>query len=210
MTAVKQTTTLPIMAMIRPRPGGFCYSRGEFTAMRRDVDAMMEWGAEGIVFGLLTADCRIDIERCREMLRQIESASRRIQTVFHRAFDFTPDAVAAMSQLIDLGFIRVLTSGQKLTARQGTPLIGKLIGQSAGRIEILPAAGIRAINVTDLISQTGCSQIHASLREPVQDPGLQRRSDSLLAKSMGGEFWATSETQLRALLATIRRPSRFT
>ena len=42
---------LPVMAMVRPREGGFCYTEHEFAAMREDAQALLEAGADGIVFG---------------------------------------------------------------------------------------------------------------------------------------------------------------
>jgi copper homeostasis protein len=209
ISAVRQTTTLPIMAMIRPRAGGFCYSHGEFTVMRRDIDATIDSGADGIVLGVLLADGRIDIARSAALLRQIEGAPRRIQTVFHRAFDFTPDAIAACSELIDLGFTRVLTSGQSLTASQGAKVLRALIEHSACRIEILPAGAIRAENVTDLLAQTGAAQIHASVRHRTQLSNPEISACNALAKSMGEESVTTSQAQLHALLTTIRNDPHF-
>src|SRR5262249_60596312 len=70
----------------------------------------LEHGADGVAFGVLTADGRVDRERCREVVRQ--AAGREV--VFHRAFDVTPDPVAALEELVDLGVRRVLTSGQEI------------------------------------------------------------------------------------------------
>ena len=36
---------------------------------------------------------------------------------------------------------------------------------AAGRIEILPAGGIRPVNARRLVARTGCDQIHTSLRD---------------------------------------------
>ena len=38
---------------------------------------------------------------------------------FHRAFDMTRDPVAAFETIAELGFSRVLTSGQEKTAHEG-------------------------------------------------------------------------------------------
>ena len=47
---------LPVIAMIRPRESGFCYSDQEFETMLADSDSMIECGVSGIAFGILTAD----------------------------------------------------------------------------------------------------------------------------------------------------------
>src|SRR5580693_9290453 len=72
---------LPIIAMIRPRPAGFCYSRAEFTVMQHDAETALAEKADGIAFGILTSTGEVDVRRCRQM---VKLASGR-QAVFHRA-----------------------------------------------------------------------------------------------------------------------------
>ncbi|MEG2697655.1 MAG: copper homeostasis protein CutC, partial [Ruthenibacterium sp.] len=45
-----------IMAMVRPREGGFCYTAHEYAAMLEDAKSLLAAGADGIVFGILHAD----------------------------------------------------------------------------------------------------------------------------------------------------------
>ena len=152
----RKSVRIPVMTMVRPRAGGFCYSPGDFATMRRDAALLLEHGADGIVFGILQSDGSIDTHRCGEL---VEIANGK-QTVFHRAFDVVPDASNALEELIDLGFTRVLTSGQKKTAMDGRELIRSLIAQAATRIEVLPGGGVRALNVRQLVAATGCTQVH--------------------------------------------------
>jgi copper homeostasis protein len=58
-----------------------------------------------------------------------------------------------------------MTSGGRRTAAAGAGVIARLIEQADGRIEILPAGGIRPVNARRLIAQTGCDQLHTSLRD---------------------------------------------
>ncbi len=168
---IRGALSLPVLPMIRPRPGGFAYSAADFRVMQRDIDLMLAAGVEGIVFGVLHEDGTIDGERCRRLRRQIEGR----QAVFHRAFDVTPEPFRALEELIDLGITRILTSGQEETAYCGAPLIAELIRQAAGRIEILPAGGINRFTVADVLARTGCDQIHASLRRSCRDLSTQAR-----------------------------------
>jgi copper homeostasis protein len=168
---VKAAVRVPIMAMIRPRPGGFGYSHADFAVMRRDTDLVLEHGADGIVFGILSPDGRVDRERCRLLVR----AAAGTEVVFHRAFDFTPDPFEALEALVDLGFGRVMTSGQEETAYNGAGLIAELIHRAAGRIEVLPAGGINRFTVADVVARTGCDQVHASLRVRREDQSVTAR-----------------------------------
>jgi copper homeostasis protein len=112
---VKAAVALPVFVMIRPRPGGFAYGEADLQVIQRDADLAPQYGAEGIVFGILTADGRVEVDRCRRLLRQVGDRAAD----FHRAFDVTPDPFEALEQLIDLGFRRVMTSGQEETAYNG-------------------------------------------------------------------------------------------
>src|SRR4051794_31818003 len=126
LAEVRRAVRLPVVAMARPRPGGFCYTAAEYAVLRRDVDFALDHGADGIAFGVLRDDGRVDVERCRKVVRQVGSRGGQ-GAVFHRAFDFTPDPFEALEQLIDAGVRRVMTSGQRPTAAEGVDLVSALI-----------------------------------------------------------------------------------
>jgi copper homeostasis protein len=200
---VRQAVTVPIWAMVRPRAGGFFYSDAEFRAMRRDAELLLEHGADGIVFGVLNDDGAVDVARCRELVRQAGGG----RCVFHRAFDVTPEPFQAIERLIDLGFRRVMTSGQEENAYNGTLLIKKLVSRSAGRIEVLPAGGVNRFTVADVVARTGCDQVHASLRGLRADPSTAARprvSFAAAARPPEGHYEATDADAvvlLRGLLS---------
>ncbi len=173
---VKARTALPVIAMARPRPGGFCYSDIEFATMQRDIDLLLAHGADGIAFGVLNSDGTIDVKRNRMLVEQVRKASstldRKYEVVFHRAFDVVPDLLRAMEQLVELNVDRIMTSGQESNAYNGLKTIHLLHEKSCGRIEILPAGGVNRFTVHDILTRTGCRQIHASLS------GLQNDSST--------------------------------
>ena len=180
---VKALTKIPVMAMNRPRQAGFCYSQTDFAVIERDAESLVEHGADGVVFGILDADGRIDVERTRSIRRRIGTK----QTVFHRAFDVTPDPFRALEELIDLGFTRVLTSGQKNSALDGAELIKRLLEQANGRIEILPGAGITLENVRQLVDQTGCPQVHLTSFTAKQDSSTLKNPEIYFGAPNGPE-----------------------
>ena len=165
----KKRLNIPVMVMIRPRAGGFCYTQADMAVMRHDAKLAVEHGADGLVFGILTGDGEIDAERCKGI---IELARGR-QTVFHRAFDVTPNPLKALDQLVNLGFTRVLTSGQQQTAPEGIELISKLIVHAGDRIEILPGSGLRGHNIQAFVQQTKVTQVHFSAFGQKLDSSMQ-------------------------------------
>jgi copper homeostasis protein len=195
---------LPIIAMIRPRPAGFCYSRAEFTVMQRDAELALGEKADGIAFGILTAAGAVDTRRCREMVKL--AAGR--QAVFHRAFDVVLDSLRALEQLIDLGLTRVMTSGQEASAYNGAAQIAEYIRRAAGRIEILPAGGINRFTVADVIKRTGCDQVHASLSTASTDRSASGRpqvSFGGAVKQSEVEFTVTDAEAVRRLRGALDR-----
>lgn len=186
-----------VIAMARPRPGGFCYTAAEFRVLLRDVELMVKAGADGVAFGVLTADGRVDRKRCAEVEERIWPKV----AVFHRAFDVTPDPIEALEELIELGVKRVMTSGQEATAIQGASLIARLIEQAKGRIEILPAAGIKPSHVLELVERTGCDQVHGSLRTTLVDRSTMARP----SVHFGG---ATPEDRYEATAPEVVREMR--
>lgn len=159
---VRESTRLPIMRMIRPRGGDFRYDEREIAASETEIEAARDRGADGFVFGALLADGRVDAGSCRRLIAKCASRP----SVFHRAFDLTPDPFVALEQIIDLGFARMLTSGRCPDASrpEATALTARLIDRAAGRIEIMPGGGIRPHNAAEIVRATGCVQVHSSCR----------------------------------------------
>lgn len=162
---VRARTELPIMAMVRPREGGFAYSEAEFDAMEWDIETLLERGADGVVLGILQRDGRIDAGRGKRLVARAQGRP----VVCHRAFDATPDPFEALETLIDLGFTRILTGGGKPKALDGAEILRALIERADGRIEILPGGRIRAENVREILAQTGATQIHLAPLELRED-----------------------------------------
>jgi copper homeostasis protein len=168
------------MVMIRPRVGDFSLSDSELATAIGDVKAAQRAGAEGVVFGLLDSGGVIDAPRTRRLVE----AAGDLQTVFHRAVDFTPDPVAAVDTLADLGFTRVLTSGGAPRAIDALDVIGQMVKRSQGRIQILPGGGVRAGNVSRVVAETGCDQVHLGPSMAIRNEtlrGLQLSDISLLS-----------------------------
>ncbi len=171
ITEAKARLKIPVMVMVRPRGGGFCYTDAEFATMERDARAAVQNGADGVVFGILCPDGTIDLERTARMKQCIGDR----QAVFHRAFDVTPDPFRTLDKLVDLGITRVLTSGQQDSVPEGADLIRKLIEHAAGRIEILPGGGLKPYNVREMVERLGCNQVHVTAFRTCQDSSTRAR-----------------------------------
>jgi copper homeostasis protein len=165
---IVEKSPVPVVAMVRPRAGGFSYADHEFAAMLRDTERFLNAGAAGVAFGILDRSGSIDARRSRELVNIIAPRD----AVFHRAFDFVADWRRDLKTLIDIGCTRVLTSGGQQTAALGCARLQEMIDVAAGQIEIMPGGGIRAENAAEIVRRTRCRQLHIGAATAVDDGSL--------------------------------------
>ncbi|XP_012287326.1 copper homeostasis protein cutC homolog [Orussus abietinus] len=158
---IRKSSDVPMYAMIRSRTGNFVYSQEEMDVMLYDLKLLKELGVNGFVFGALTEDGEIATEPCREII----SAASPLPVTFHRAFDETMNPLKSLNTVIDLGFERILTSGQKSSALEGLELIKQLIHQARGKIIIMPGAGITKDNILHIKTESSAKEFHTSARK---------------------------------------------
>lgn len=159
---------LKVIAMVRPRGAGFCYTKEEFQVMEEECLELLEAGADGIAFGCLSTTGILDREKNIRLISMIKRYDK--EAVFHRAFDVVPNPMETIEELIALGVNRVLTSGQKEKAMDGSDLIKLLQKKYSGQIEILAGSGINDTNANKLIQYTGIYQVHSSCKDWKEDP----------------------------------------
>jgi copper homeostasis protein len=181
----RERLQIPVHVLIRPRGGDFVYSNLEIEVMQRDIALARRLGVKGVVYGALHADGTVDVERTKALL----GVSRPLSVTFHRAFDFTPDADAALDTLIELGIDRVLTSGQAPTALEGTRTLARLVTRAAGRIRILAGGGLTEENVARVVASSGVAEVHVRATALLESPASYRpRHLSLLKQPLPNEF----------------------
>jgi copper homeostasis protein len=160
ITIVRKKISIGLHVIIRPRGGDFCYNDDEFQTMKQDIVTAKSCGADGIAVGLLNVDGSVDVPRTRELIE----LARPLSVTFHRAFDVAADLPKSLEDVIATGANRLLTSGGQPSALEGADSLAQLVRQSAGRVIILAAGGIKGNNARQLVEKTGVHEIHAGLR----------------------------------------------
>ena len=151
-----------IMTMIRPRGGDFVYNELEIAIMLEDIRLTAQVGSQGVVFGALTADKKLD----KANLEKLIAASKGMEIVFHMAFDelSDEDQLEAIDWLSQAGVTRILTragvSGDSLEKRFAQ--YHRILEHAKGKIEILPGGGIDLDNRQTFIDQLGVTQLHGT------------------------------------------------
>ena len=151
-----------IMTMIRPRGGDFVYNDLEIDIMLEDIRLTAQSGSQGVVFGALTAEKKLD----KTNLEKLIAASKGMEIVFHMAFDelSDEDQLEAIDWLSQAGVTRILTragvSGDSLEKRFAH--YHRILEHAKGKIEILPGGGIDLDNRQTFIDQLGVTQLHGT------------------------------------------------
>ncbi|UEG54078.1 copper homeostasis protein CutC [Mucilaginibacter daejeonensis] len=160
----RQQLNIKLYPIIRPRGGDFLYTDLEFEVMKKDIEQCLALGCDGVVFGVLDANGRVDKPRCEQLIK----AAGKMGVTFHRAFDRCSDPFEALEDIIELGFERILTSGLEADVVSGADLIARLVKQAAGRIQIMPGAGVKPENLAHLIEMTKATEYHTTAKGPLE------------------------------------------
>jgi copper homeostasis protein len=194
---------IPFHVIVRPRGGDFLYSALEFDSMVEDVKAIGALGTAGVVVGCLTADGRIDEPRMAALV----AAARPMAVTCHRAFDMTRDYAEAVEALVRCGVDRVLTSGQRDTATEGSGILRDTVATARGRLLVMACGALDAGNIANVLSATGVDELHFAALATTKSP-MQFRNQHV---GMGGtalerefELTVTDEAAVRATIAAAR------
>jgi copper homeostasis protein len=200
--AARWVEGVSLQVMIRPRGGDFLYSDEEFEVMLRDVALAREAGADGVVFGLLLSDGRVDRVRTARLVEE----ARGMESTFHRAFDMCADHLSALEEVIATGCRRLLTSGGYDRAEEGVEMLRRAVAQADHRIEVMAGSGVGPSNAM-LLASTGVDALHFGARawRPSQ---MIYRNERISMGGSGVDEYAlrtVDEEAIRAIVAQIKQ-----
>ncbi|MEO1115178.1 MAG: copper homeostasis protein CutC [Pseudomonadota bacterium] len=197
MMAAASRLPVPVFAMIRPRAGDFSYSDAEKTIMLRDIQLAEQQGMAGIVTGAVTSEGRLDLEFLSPALRET-----RLPATLHRAFDILHDLPMAIAHAIDLGFERILTSGQGRKAENHLQALAEIVRLADGRISVMAGSGVTHMNAARILTETGVDELHASCSSREKHIPADRPEVRLGFVAQDG-IQQTSAEQVRLLKSVI-------
>jgi len=196
IATARDRLAIPLYVLIRPRAGDFLYNDFECEVMLRDVEACVALGCDGVVLGVLDAEGRVDQRRCRALM----AVAGGLGVTFHRAFDMVYEQAPALEAVIGLGCERVLSSGGRASAAEGAAQLRALVAQAAGRVAVMPGAGIHARNIASLAQATGAREFHASAKRALPS-GMRHRQPGLGDMATGE--WRTDAAEVRAMVSAL-------
>ncbi|MFT7612417.1 MAG: copper homeostasis protein [Parvicellaceae bacterium] len=175
--------------MIRPRPGNFIYTSDEIEIMALDIARSGGLEAKGVVFGCLNSDLSLD-HAANSYLVSVASQFN-LEITFHRAIDFCSDYLESISEVSQLGFNRVLTSGQAPNVDEGKSNIESISQLSELNIEVMVGSGVNAQNINALVKMN-IDAVHFSIRK------VQEHSDQM------GNTYCIDHDKIKAILNEIK------
>jgi copper homeostasis protein len=157
---VKAAVNIPLRVMIRPRGGDFVYSDSEFSTMKDDM-INLSGLADGFVFGVLTTEDRLDVQRNKDLITLAGDKS----CTFHRAFDeLSQNMDDELEMIRHCGFEAILTSGGAINAVGGAGKLAHLVKESRRKegFSLIVGGGVRSTNIRELIKSTQAPWFHSS------------------------------------------------
>ncbi|MBD5785233.1 copper homeostasis protein CutC [Cellulosimicrobium terreum] len=157
-----------VHVLVRHRPGGFVLAGDDLDVQVRDVRAVVEAGAAGVVVGALTPTGEVDAAAVRELV----AAADGREVTFHRAVDVVADPLAALDLLAGLGVVRVLTSGGATRSIDGVDRLRAMARHArvtlGGPVQVMAGGGVRPQDVGALVA-AGADAVHLSAKRLVAD-----------------------------------------
>lgn len=192
---IRKACDVPINVLIRPRYGDFLYTDHEFRMISEDAQMFRDLGADGIVVGFLKPDGDLDMERLKVLREKAGTGNMTL----HRAFDVCRDPYRSLKEAIEAGADTILTSGQQNTCMEGKKLLGELMEQAAGQIDILVGSGVNVEAIARLMAEIDARCFHMS-GKVIVDSGMIYRKENVNMGIPGiGEYdiFRTEEEQIR-------------
>ncbi|KAK0364589.1 hypothetical protein LTR02_007885 [Friedmanniomyces endolithicus] len=157
LAEVQRHVRIPVFVMIRPRAGDFTYSSAELDQMKRDI-AVFKSQADGLVFGILDSEGRVDVVRTAELVK----TAAPLPCTFHKAFDENLDLLEAFEDVLATGCSAILTSGGAPSALAGVRTLEALVHKSQQRLTIMPGGSVRGSNISRIRELTCAGIFHSS------------------------------------------------
>lgn len=151
--AVVDLVDIPVNVMIRPHSQGFVYTDDEINMMIEDIKITKSLGVNGVVFGVLDNDNKIDEKKLQLLLE----ASDNLDVAFHRAIDECENILIEVKKLSKYKSItHVLTSGGPGKVEDHLHVLKEMNKY----VRVLVGSGINVNNSKYIMDNTDIEEIH--------------------------------------------------
>ena len=155
--AVRDAVSIAMHVILRPHADSFMYTEKQIETMLKDIEVMRQIGVDGVVFGAVTSENKIDVA----LIKQIVEAAAPLPVTLHRALDESSEpekALAALKGIVP----RVLTSGPAATAWEGRDVLKLWVEQFGEAFNFVSAGSLTREQLTDYILWVQPATVHLS------------------------------------------------
>ena len=146
---------IAIHVMIRPHARDFHYTPREIDAILDDARRLAQTGIDGVVFGALTPERRLDIG----LIRQVAEAAAPLPVTVHRALDESAEPERALERLIGV-VPRVLTAGPALNAWEGRAGLSQWVRAYGNRLRFVVSGGLKLEHLNEMLATVRAHAYH--------------------------------------------------
>lgn len=190
--------------MLRPHGHiSYIHTDVDMEIIKEDMQALIESGVDGFVFGALTADRHIDANKCRQVVKN----ARGLPVTFHRAFDMSIPAKKeeTIDKIAECGFKRILSSGFAETAEVGINTLAemkKYISEKGYDLLVMPGCGVTPTNAEQILQTSECKEFHASAKVKLNECIPSHPSDSTaISREIDNNSYAETSAEIVKKLA---------
>lgn len=153
--SVIKSVKIPVNVMIRPHANSFVYSEEDLKIMIKDIQIAKQLGANGVVFGVLNKDNKINENDLKRLLEYCDG----LEVTFHKAIDETDinESINILNKYEQI--TTILTSGGKGKIEDNIDKINNMIKNSK-HIDILIGGGLNFDNIKNIKSSTSNNSYH--------------------------------------------------
>jgi copper homeostasis protein len=146
---------IAIHVMIRPHARDFVYTEREIEAILDDARKLAQIGINGVVFGALTPEKRLDLA----LIARVVEAAAPLPLTVHRALDESLEPERALEKLIGI-VPRVLTAGPAPTAWEGRVALAKWVNVYGNYLRFVISGGLKLEHLPEMLETVRAHEYH--------------------------------------------------
>ncbi len=181
----RDTVQIAINVMLRPHARDFIYTEREIETILDDACRLAHLGINGIVFGALTPEHRLDLA----LIEQVAGSAAPLPLTVHRALDESVEPDQALAGLVGIAprtlVRRVLTSGPAPDAWSGRVALAEWVRAYGDQLRFVVSGGLKCEHLPEMLATVKAHEYHF---------GSAARTGNTV-----------DETKVRALSATLKK-----
>jgi copper homeostasis protein len=152
---IREAVSLKIHVILRPHARSFVYTAADMDQILSDASALARMGIDGMVFGALTSENRLNIDQ----IRQVQIAAGGLTMTVHRALDESAAPEADLNAL--RGMVpRILTSGPAADAWAGRDGLKRWVEQFGQDFSFVASGGLRLDDLPRYVPHVRAQEYH--------------------------------------------------